>query len=126
MSKLGCQCGEVIRDNTDYIPYKGYLFADTEFFDLFPLISRDVAAFFAARVAGTESQWLRDYFGSDHTPEDDEDLVHTIISRFLIHPPMHVYQCQKCGRVHIQHRDHSNRFENFKPAATPHHDIFKK
>ena len=29
----------------------------------------------------------------------DEELAHTIIARFLIHAPMRVYQCQKCGLV---------------------------
>jgi hypothetical protein len=98
----------------------------TEFFDLFETISRDVAAFFAAKLDGTERQWLLDYFGSDSDPENDEDLVHTIIARHMISPSQHVYQCQKCGRVHIQHRDRSNLFERFKPEATPHHDIFQK
>ena len=44
MSMLSCICGEVITDNTDHLPYKGCLFADTGFFDLFDRISADVAA----------------------------------------------------------------------------------
>jgi len=28
MSKFKCTCGEVIYDQTDHLPYKGYLFAD--------------------------------------------------------------------------------------------------
>ncbi|HWY75389.1 MAG TPA: hypothetical protein VN281_07220 [Verrucomicrobiae bacterium] len=125
MSKLGCQCGEVICDNTDDLPYKGYLFADDEFFSLFEPISRDVASYIAARLAGTERKWLEDYFGSD-AEKSDVDLVHTIVARYLIHPPMTVYQCEKCGRVHIQHRDQSNFFECFKPEASRYRVIFLK
>ncbi len=125
MSKLACPCGEIICDNTDNLSYKGYLFADTEFFDLFNPISRDIAHFITARLGGTERQWLADYFGHD-IAMTDEDLVHTIIARNLIHPPMLVYQCQKCGRVHVQHRDHSVWFERFTPEATPHRDVFQK
>ena len=125
MSKLACPCGEIICDNTDHLPYKGFLFADAEFFDLFEPISRDIAGFIAARLAGTEHQWLRDYFGNE-SAMTDEDLVHTIIGRYLIHPPMHVYQCKTCSRVHIQHRDRSRWFERFTPEASPHRDIFQK
>ena len=125
MSKLACPCGEIIPDNTDNLPYKGHLFADTGFFALFESISRDIASFMAARLSGTERQWLGDYFGND-SPMSDEDLAHTIIARYLIHAPMSVYQCQKCGRVHIQHRDRSMWFERFTPEAKPHRDVFQK
>ncbi len=125
MSKLACPCGEIICDNTDHLPYKGHLFADTEFFGLFESVSKDIAGFMAARLSGTERKWLAEYFGNE-TPMSDEDLAHTIIARYLIHAPMSVYQCQRCGRVHIQHRDGSMWFERFTPEVTPHRDVFKK
>jgi hypothetical protein len=114
MSKLACPCGEVICDNTDNLPYKGYLFADTEFLGLFEPISRDIAGFIASRLAGTERKWLADYFGSDMSM-DDEELVHTIIARYLIHPPMSVYQCQKCGRA--------RSVANAKKLGRPHRSV---
>lgn len=125
MSKLWCPCGETICDQTDNLPYKGLLYADPEFLELLHRISRDIAAFIAARVAGTEHQWLRNYFGGE-TEMADQEMAHTIIWRHLIRPSMTVYQCQKCGRVHIQHRGDSVWFERFTPEATPHRDIFRK
>jgi predicted RNA-binding Zn-ribbon protein involved in translation (DUF1610 family) len=124
MSKLGCSCGEVIRDNTDRLPYKGELFADAQFFDLFDRISAEVAGYIRARLAGTERKWLAEHFADD-MPMSDEDLVQTIVSRHLIDSHSDVYQCPKCGRLHVVRRDGSNRFDSFAPDNTPHRDVFK-
>jgi len=125
MSMLGCSCGKTIYDITDHLPYKGYAIADKEWFELFDLISTEVAGYIRARVAGMERQWLADYFRID-TTMDDTELVHTIITRNFLHKKIDIYQCPNCGRVHIEHRDGSQVFERFTPDASPHRDIFQK
>jgi predicted RNA-binding Zn-ribbon protein involved in translation (DUF1610 family) len=125
MSMLGCSCGETIYDRTDNLPYKGYAIADTQMFELLSHISTEIADYIRARLAGTEDQWLSEYFRSN-TKMDEQELVHTIITRHLLHEHIKIYQCPKCGRVHIAHRDRSQLFERFTPEASPHRDIFQK
>ena len=124
MSKLQCICGELIRDNTDQLPYKGYVFTDIEFFGLFEKMSKDIAGFIQARLDGHEERWLAEYFKGE-SKMTDEDLVHTIIARHLIHSNMDAYQCPKCGRIHIERRDNSQRFDSFAPDEKPHRDVFR-
>ena len=129
MSKFKCVCGEVIYDQTDHLPYKGHLFTDEEYFEVFDRISADIANFMQARQAGNECQWLTDYFGIEHKQveqnvKSDASLIFTMIARQL--PRHQIYQCQKCGRLHVEHRDERSRLSSFVPDKTPHRDIFSK
>ncbi len=36
--KIGCYCGTVISDNTDYLPHKGHLIPDQNWFDTFDAV----------------------------------------------------------------------------------------
>jgi hypothetical protein len=127
MSKFKCACGEVIYDQTDHLPYKGHLFADVDYFEIFNRISTDLAGYTQARKAGTERPWLTDYFGVEHAKDtaiNDEDLIFTIIARQL--PRRNVYQCRKCGRLHVERNDDRMRLTSFVPDGSPHLDIFHK
>ena len=125
MSMLGCPCGNVIRDNTDYLPFKGHAFTDIEFFPLFEAISKDVAGFIQARLDGREEKWYMDYFKSDSPfTEDDEGLVHTILARYLIHASIQLYQCTNCGRMLVERVDKPNEYDAFTPDEKPHRNVF--
>ena len=127
MSKFKCTCGEVIYDQTDHLPYKGYLFADHDYFELFDKISTDIAALMQARLAGKEKEWHQGYFQNDKaTTMADHDLVFMMIARQLLHGHVAVYQCPKCGRLNVEHRDERSRLSSFVPDKTPHRDIFSK
>ena len=126
MSKFMCKCGEIIRDQANNLPYKGYVFSDRIYFDLFDRITTDIASYIQSRVAGSEREWIAKYFLSGYLCTKDEEIVHDIISRHLIPADLDMYQCPKCGRLHIEHRDDSSRLESFTPDETPHRDIFGK
>ena len=126
MSKFMCRCGEVIRDQTDNLPYKGYIFADTEYFDLFDRITADITGFIEARVAGRGGEWIAQYFLKGYPCTKDEDIVHDIISRHLIQGDRDVYQCPKCGRVHVERREDASQLDSFAPDETTHRDVFAK
>ena len=121
-----CRCGEVIRDQADNLPHKGYIFADTEYFDLFDRITADITSFIEARVAGREREWIAQYFLKGYPCTKDDDIVHDIITRHLIPGDRDVYQCPKCGRIHVERREDSSRLDSFAPDETPHKDVFAK
>jgi hypothetical protein len=126
MSKFMCHCGEIIRDQTDHSPYKGHVFPDTEFFDLFDLISAEITNYIHSRVAGHEAEWIAQNLSQRNPGTNDEDIVYHIIARHLIHASMDLYQCSKCGRLHVERRDDKSLLESFTPDTTPHRDVFRK
>ena len=75
MSKLGCICGHVIRDQTDFIPYKARFIRDQDDESYHAYID-DIAAFIDAIKANKRDQWIRNYFsGSYPTDIPDSHVV---------------------------------------------------
>ena len=91
--KLKCNCGNVISDGTDALPYKGYILADE---DLFPTFDR-------------LDQLLTTVGDRGHVV--DEDFTDARRS----HPPTRqIYQCSDCGRILIWDSAISGAF-SFRP-----------
>ncbi|WP_241775545.1 hypothetical protein [Acinetobacter venetianus] len=42
MSKLGCVCGHVIVDQTNYIPYKASFITDVDLFDFYDAVDSTI------------------------------------------------------------------------------------
>ncbi len=124
MSKLGCPCGETIRDQSDQLPYKGYLASDATYFDAFDKAAGDVASFIQARESGMERQWLSGYFGSQYPSLGPESVVHDIFTRHLFPEHRDVYQCPRCQRLLVQRHDEPSRFRTFTPEETSATDVF--
>lgn len=124
MSKLGCTCGETIRDQTDHIPYKGYLAADMTYFDAFDRAAADAAAFVDARASGTERGWLSAYFNADYPSVGPESVIHDIFTRHLFPEHREVFQCPSCRRLHVQQRDEPDSFSCFTPEEKSTTDVF--
>lgn len=121
-----CKCGEVIRDQKDNLPYKGYLFADTGYSEMFERISADVASFIEARLAGREREWIARYFNKGYPRGKDDDIVFDIMTGHMVPVERDVYQCPKCGRIFVERREEPSRLDSFAPDETPHKDVFAK
>lgn len=115
MSKLGCECGSVIYDQTDFIPYKGSIIRDQDDERVYDGIAADVAAFIEAVAQGRRDEWIGGYFRRGYPPVDDESVVADIIARHVLKRRLTVYQCTGCGRIKIQEGSRSNMFSSFSP-----------
>ena len=114
MSKLGCICGHVIRDQTDFIPYKARFIRDQDDESYHAYID-DIAAFIDAIKANKRDQWIRNYFsGSYPTDIPDSHVVNDIIMDYELKFEGALYQCENCGRMKVQVRD-TNLFASFTP-----------
>ncbi|SKB02260.1 hypothetical protein SAMN02745166_03601 [Prosthecobacter debontii] len=126
MSKFMCSCGEIIYDQSDRLPYKGYFFADTQYFDIIDKITEEITDFIEARVAGREREWIGQSFLKGYPCNKDSDVVHDIITRHLSQGNRDVYQCSNCGRIHVECRGDSSRLDSFSPDETLHKDVFSR
>ena len=79
--KILCKCGEIIYDQTDYLPNKGYIIADQDWFDFLDAIDIAIEK-------------------SGPTPLEKEKACMQIrnLTSKLSKP---IYQCQKCGSLFV-------------------------
>jgi hypothetical protein len=117
MSKLGCACGNVIYDQTDDLPYKGKIIRDKHSGAEFEEMVGVVASYVQAAREGKSQDWLmrRDEEYAK-LGLDDTSIIYDLISLFFLDNSLDIYQCDECGRIHIQKEN--NRFISFKPEPT--------
>ncbi|MHA7966802.1 hypothetical protein ACX93W_22070 [Paenibacillus sp. CAU 1782] len=87
-----CQCGYVIRDITDHLPYKGHLVSDQDFFDLLDEIDKAIE-------------------NSGPSPEEKEEAIMKARSSFYDLTKT-IYQCSSCGNLFF---DEGNELITFSP-----------
>jgi len=83
--KINCGCGGVIVDQTDYLPNKGYIIADQDWFDFLDAIDK------AVEQSGEN--------------EKTKECLCSKISSLAINLTKLIYQCPTCGRLYVEN-DH--------------------
>jgi hypothetical protein len=120
MSKLICNCGHIIVDQTDNLPYKAYCFRDEDmdkYYERFDLVEE----FINAIKKGEREAYIHKIFGEEYpTNLKDSSIIHDILWRL----ESIMYQCDNCGRVLIQKGD-LNAYFSFLPEDEDAKDIFK-
>ncbi|MGE0882695.1 MAG: hypothetical protein AB7P14_04070 [Blastocatellales bacterium] len=127
MSKLGCNCGGVIYDQTDNLPYKGMIIRD-QHTDVVDNVVNNIASYLEARLSGNGQQWVNDHFGyADADLElDDSSIIYDLMT--LMFSPgiaLDIYQCEQCQRILIENRNRQNTFISFLPEENDAADILK-
>ncbi|WP_054971722.1 hypothetical protein [Paenibacillus sp. A3] len=94
--KIRCECGGIIVDQTDSLPYKGHLISDQDWFDFLDAIDRAIEK-------------------SGPTDKDKERAAMSI-RRLAVHLTKLIYQCTNCGRLYVTNEEEElETFQNLKP-----------
>jgi hypothetical protein len=126
MSKLGCVCGHVIRDQTDNVPHKAKFVRDQDFGDYSDKYMDDISAFIEAVKDGRRNEWIKKYFSETYpTNIDNSSIVFDIISAQNAVFEGYLYQCDNCGRIKVQVQD-KNLYASFVPEDENYIGIFKR
>jgi hypothetical protein len=97
--KIGCMCGNVLRDQTDYIPYKAHFIADQDYYELLNKVEQ-IQKENAVGPAGSHS----------------DDSFYVALTMALRHYERSLYQCNNCGRIFVDDpQDPRLPFQVFKP-----------
>lgn len=83
--KILCECGGIIVDQTDYLPNKGYIISDQDWFDFMDAIDNAIEK-------------------SGPTQAEKERACMNIQS-LAIRLTKTIYQCNECGRLYISNND---------------------
>ena len=111
--KIRCECGNIIIDQSDNLPYKAHLIPDTHLESIFDGAD-ELSNFIEAIEKGKRSEWIEKKFGEDYPKE----LTNTAIISDLIMSKLktrNTYQCENCGRVLIENS--AGAFEFFYPEG---------
>lgn len=118
MSKLGCICGHVIRDQTDRLPYKAGFLRDFDREMVFDAIERECESLVAAVVVGDREAWLQRHYGGIY-PRDlpNGAVFHDFVLCLLTEYMGTAYECEACGRLWVQRPGTDNEFAAFVPES---------
>jgi hypothetical protein len=115
VSKFGCTCGHLIRDQTDYLPYKGQVLKDQDREAFFAGTADALVEFLAGIRSGDLSDWHCKWpFLRDKT---DEHVAWSLMGWFWRKLAVDVYECEQCGRLWVQEGTKSERFVPFTPET---------
>jgi hypothetical protein len=124
MSKIVCNCGNIIVDQTDDLIYKASFICDqnTENISERNLV---LAEFIKAIKNNDRIKWLEKYFGgSIYNMINDEEIINDILLKCEARYQGIIYNCEKCGRIMVE-KDKNNNFISFIPEKDNWKDIFK-
>ena len=117
MSKLGCVCGHIIRDQTDAIPYKASLLPDVHYHSFFNWIADETQSYLEALNNESVNSWLLERgYEAEYVQLNQNHgsiLEGHIHSKYLEYR-RDMYQCTRCHRILIQ-LPQSQLFATFQP-----------
>jgi hypothetical protein len=118
MGKLGCICGNLINDQADNLPYKGYILPDKELDNASNILTDAIDSLAEATKQDKRLDWIKERFTVPPYPINliDSSMIHDIISRFLVAKKQTLYECENCGRIAIQ-IGQTNQFKFYKPET---------
>ena len=120
MAKFKCECGHVISDQRDDLPYKGEVIRNKHWEEFYGNISRTVADFMAACSTGQRAQWIMSFYSapadSPVVEMDDESVVSDILTYTAVGCCLAIFQCEKCARLYVSRTPEKWDLVEFRPT----------
>jgi hypothetical protein len=136
VSKLGCTCGNVIRDQTDDLPYKSYIRDDEDVQKPIELLADLLSPYWDARQQGQEADFIRQVAHSRGEPDDYaesqvrrlavkpvSEVLFQLIFPFWNNYDRAIYECEDCGRLWVEVEDH---FVSYLPETDTRHVLWSR
>jgi hypothetical protein len=115
MSKIKCECGHVIVDQTDSLDYKGYILPDNQLEKLSRVLTESIDSLIEAIKGGKRAEWITENFSKEY-PRDlnDSSMIHDLMTHQLVNTTQDIYECLNCRRILIQ-IGQTHEFKTFSP-----------
>lgn len=117
--RFECECGHVVRDQTDYLPYKAAVLRDEDLERYWDAMHYDLAAYISAVRDGKGAAWAAEHLGQGRPVGGDESVIQTITIGAWIRYFVHAYECEQCGRLYVERErgDRMSRFVVYTPES---------
>lgn len=114
--KFECECGQIIPDQTDYLPNKAAFFPDQDYGRVWETAWEELGKLVTAAREKRTRQWATAHLGDVPANVDDEALVWQYLTRLSSKYQRHVYECWGCGRLLVE-RAGGGPLVSFKPDS---------
>jgi hypothetical protein len=113
MSKLSCECGHIIVDQTDNLPYKAHFIRDQNIKRTFTIYDK-VEDFLSALKTNKRNEWIDAHFGKDYPKNlTDSSIICDLIVGSRLEST--IYQCEKClGLLVLKGNKNAYRYFSMK------------
>ena len=117
MSRFGCICGHVIRDQTDNLPYKAEIYAHQDWHAIWDYWEKYLLPLM--RAGQNESQTFVDpAFPSERlTASELKDRIWSYLLAPRTTWARTVYECDQCGRIWIEPDPDKNAYVSYLPET---------
>ncbi|AYZ63299.1 hypothetical protein EGY31_08710 [Burkholderia multivorans] len=128
MSKLGCQCGNVIRDNTHSLPYKAAILKDSFCERFTDWLVSELQSYVVAVEQGSVRSWLlsrgytEDYLSLQL---DHGNVLHDHLHTEFLGLMRTAYECTECGRLHVETAS-DNLFVSYSPDSKKNNGVLSE
>lgn len=125
MSKLGCPCGNTIRDNTDGLSYKARLLKDSLCEPFSNWLVSELQSYVEASEQGNVHAWLasrrytEDYISLEL---DHGNVLHDHLHSKFLEFERSVYECSVCGRLLVESVK-DNEFISYSPDTNKNNEV---
>jgi hypothetical protein len=119
MSKLGCPCGNTIRDGTSGLPHKASLLKDSLHESFSDWLVQEIQSYVTAVECRGVREWLMGRgYGEDFIALqlDHGNVLHDHIHTKYLCLKRDVYECHACGRIHVETKE-DNMFVAYAPES---------
>jgi hypothetical protein len=138
VSKLGCRCGNVIPDHTDFLPYLSHLREDEDTQKPIEVMADVLARYCEARQQSpdAEAEVIWQFIRSIKSEVDANYQVRALTGKplrnilfSLIFPVWNnydraIYECDQCGRLHVEVE--KGRFVSYLPETDRRHVLWSR
>ena len=115
MSKFRCKCGNIIRDQTDDLPYKAVFLVDQDWEASFGKMIQALVKFIRDRDEGKEHELFDAKLYAKGS--EVEGFITDTVTRFLTPSEHLLYECEVCGRLWVQPDTHQNWYVPYSPET---------
>jgi hypothetical protein len=119
--KFLCTCGEVVRDQTDHLPYKASILADQSSESYFDESVTLLTSLAQAYARGELKDWVAKHLSPSYASQNLQldSVIHDIIAGVFHRRSSIAYQCPSCGRLNLQDPADSDSALMFAPEMSP-------
>lgn len=138
MGKLGCICGHVMYDQTDFLPYKARILADEDTQKPIEILADLLARYVEAREQGRGAEIIREAiiregegeaWAEEQTPQIEKKPLHEVffdlIFPFWNRYDRQIFECEQCGRLWVQYES-ERRFVAYMPESDKRHVLWSR